>query len=410
MRPRAYPVWLSLNVASAFMESLVWTVLYVYYVTVVEMTPFELVVVGTVMEIAVFLFEVPTGVVADTYSRRLSIVISFAVVGASYAAIAANDSVPWILAANAVLGIGLTFSSGALQAWVTDEVGGQDLERVFLAGSRIAYPGALLGIGGSVALALVDIRLAIAAGAAVSIAIAVGLALFMPERGLVPARHEGIAAWRGVARNAAQGVRIVRTSWVLVVIVVITAFFGASTEALDRLTEAHFIREVGLPGDFEPVVWFGIISVIGLVGGFVVASVLLRRLKPSERVRTVEILFAADAVLAIALLVFAFAGNFWIALAALFVARRARGLRGPFFTAWLNQNTGSNLRATVNSLVGQSDAIGQVGGGPVLGALGTLASVRVALASSAALLLPALALYTHALRRGGRVRPQSGRL
>ena len=72
MRPQAYPVWLSLNFASAFMDALVWTVLYVYYVTVVEMSPFELVFVGTVMELAVFLFEIPTGVVADTYSRRLS--------------------------------------------------------------------------------------------------------------------------------------------------------------------------------------------------------------------------------------------------------------------------------------------------------------------------------------------------
>jgi len=402
MRPGAYRVWLSLNVTNAFMEALVWTVLYVYYVTVVEMNPFELVLVGTVMEIAVFLFEVPTGVVADTYSRRLSIVISFVVVGVSYAAVAATDEVFWILAANALLGIGLTFSSGALEAWVTDEVGGEDLERVFLAGSRISYVGALLGITGSVALGLIDIRLAIAAGAGVSIAIAGALALLMPERGFVPQRHEGVAAWRGIGSNAMRGFRAIRMSWTLLVIVAITFFFGASTEALDRLTEAQFIRSVGLPGDLEPVVWFGIISVIGLVSGFVVATVLLRRIKPAQPVRTVEILIVTDAVLAAALLVFAFAGNFWVALVAYLVARRARGLRAPFFSAWLNQNTESRVRATVNSVVGQADAIGQVGGGPMIGALGVVASLRAALASSAVLLLPALALYAHALRRGGR--------
>ena len=45
------------------------------------MNPLQLVLVGTVMELAVFVFEVPTGVVADTYSRRLSIIIGWIVFG-----------------------------------------------------------------------------------------------------------------------------------------------------------------------------------------------------------------------------------------------------------------------------------------------------------------------------------------
>ena len=36
-------------------------------------------------------------------------------------------------------------------------------------------------------------------------------------------------------------------------------FMGASAEAFDRLKEAHFLRDVGLPaiGHLDPVVWFG---------------------------------------------------------------------------------------------------------------------------------------------------------
>jgi DHA3 family tetracycline resistance protein-like MFS transporter len=52
--------------------------------------------------------------------------------------------------------------------------------------------------------------------------------------------------------------------------------------------------------------------------------------------------------------------------------------------------------------VNQSDAIGQVGGGPVLGGIGTVWGLRAALVSAAAVLVPALGLYAHALRRGGR--------
>ena len=48
----------------------------IYFVQQVGMSPLQLVLVGTVMEISVFVFEVPTGVVADLYGRKLSLVIA----------------------------------------------------------------------------------------------------------------------------------------------------------------------------------------------------------------------------------------------------------------------------------------------------------------------------------------------
>jgi MFS transporter, DHA3 family, tetracycline resistance protein len=53
-------LWLSLAFAVAF------TVSAVYFVQEVGMNPLELVLVGTAMEVTIFVFEVPTGVVADT--------------------------------------------------------------------------------------------------------------------------------------------------------------------------------------------------------------------------------------------------------------------------------------------------------------------------------------------------------
>ena len=67
--------WYLLSGASSFGDTLVWVLAPVYFVTVVGMSPLQLVLVGTFMELTVFLFEVPTGIVADVYSRRLSVVI-----------------------------------------------------------------------------------------------------------------------------------------------------------------------------------------------------------------------------------------------------------------------------------------------------------------------------------------------
>lgn len=70
---------------------------------------------------------------------------------------------------------------------------------------------------------------------------------------------------------------------------------------------------------------------------------------------------------------------------------------------WVNQQiTDSSVRATVNSISGQADAIGQAAGGPVLGLIGNRFGTGAALGVGALLLTPALALYGRAIRHGGR--------
>lgn len=60
------------------------------------------------------------------------------------------------------------------------------------------------------------------------------------------------------------------------------------------------------------------------------------------------------------------------------------------------------VRATMFSVSSQVDAIGQIGGGPVVGAIGNVVSVRAALVASALMLSPVLPLYSLAIRRGER--------
>jgi DHA3 family tetracycline resistance protein-like MFS transporter len=55
---------------------------------------------------------------------------------------------------------------------------------------------------------------------------------------------------------------------------------------------------------------------------------------------------------------------------------------------------------------GQANALGQIAGGPVIGAVGTLAGIRAALAVAGLILSPALALYGRALRHGGDPAPE----
>jgi predicted MFS family arabinose efflux permease len=64
--------------------------------------------------------------------------------------------------------------------------------------------------------------------------------------------------------------------------------------------------------------------------------------------------------------------------------------------------TDSSVRATVNSIANQADAIGQTAGGPIVGAIGKAVSLPAALFTSALLLVPALGLYGRVARHHGR--------
>ena len=97
-----------------------WVVMAVYLVRVVHLSPLQLILMGTAMEAAVFLFEVPTGVVADTYSRRLSLIVGYLGMGVGWMLVGVV-SAPWaIIALWGFWGFSYTFTSGAEQAWITE--------------------------------------------------------------------------------------------------------------------------------------------------------------------------------------------------------------------------------------------------------------------------------------------------
>lgn len=380
------------------------TITGVYFVKEAGLDPLELILVGTVMEVTSFVFEIPTGVVADTYSRRASVVVAWLLQGVAFVVVGLSPAFAAILVGYAIWGLAHTFESGAYEAWITDEVGADAVGPVFLRGTRISYLGALGGIAVSVATAAwLGLGMAIVCGGVVLAAIGLASAAVMPERGFRRAPREERRGWREIGRTAADGTRLVKLQPVLALILAIAFFAGMSTESADRLWEAQFIREIGLPtlGSLQPVWWFGIFRGGELLLGLAGTTFLLRRfqgLGGARLVRTLLVLTALQLVTAVA---FGLAVGLPLALVSFWGYNLARSLTYPTYMTWLNQNIDdSSVRATVISFSGQADALGQTGGGPAVGAIGRAFGIRAALVVGAAVLAPALALYGRALRRG----------
>ena len=397
--------WLVFRGVEAFARSGAWLLAAVFFVRELSMSPLELVLVGTALEVAYFLFEVPTGIVADLVSRRLSLVIGLVVMGGALVATGLAPGVAVVLAAAALMGFGWTFKSGAEDAWLADEVGLENVARSYQRGAQAARAGSLLGIAGAVALGLVDLRYPIVAGGLVLAGLGVALALVMPETGFLGAARSEGGTLRSMARTGASGARLIRARPLLLLLVGIAFFGGMWSEGLDRLWEAHLLVDVGLPGLFglDPLVWFGVIGAAILLLSIAVAQPLVRRLERLPPGGMARVLLALDAASIVGTLAFALAGNFVLALGAYLGTRVVRSLAGPVYSTWLNTSIDdSRIRATVISMTNLGDSAGQWGGGPALGVVGNAFGIRTALTAGAAALFPALGLYARAIAHHGR--------
>jgi DHA3 family tetracycline resistance protein-like MFS transporter len=400
-RIQPFTLYLILCFSADFLFWLIFTIDSVYHVTVVKLTPFQLVIVGTILEASTFAFEIPTGILADVKSRRLSIIIGYVVMGIGFVI---EGSLPffWAVAlAQVVWGLGYTFTSGATQAWIVDEVGDERATQAFLRGSQIARIGSLVAIPFSVLLGLVAVALPVVTGGALMILLAGFLALTMSEAGFQPTPPAERTTWGMMLKTAQDARQLTRRQPILLTLLGIMFFYGLYSEGLDRLWTAHVLENFTVPwlDVLKPAVWFGAIRAVDALGG-IAATEIVRRRADTRRADGLTRFLMLNAGLTVAALAgFALVRNFWGALALFWTLGMLRAVVDPLYNAWFNQRIDdSQVRATMFSVTSQMNAIGQVVGGPAVGAIGNR-SIRAALVASALLLSPVLPLYEVVRRR-----------
>lgn len=381
---------------SSLLFALTFTLNLVYYATDVSLSPLQMVLVGTVLEAVCFLFETPTGIVADLYSRRLSIIIGLALIGAGFVLQGAVPTFGAVIGAQVLWGIGVTFTSGATQAWITDEIGEEHIAHVFTRGQQWELAAGVVGTVAAGALGLISLRVPMLVSGAGFLALTVAMLAVMPEDHFTPTPRAGRGTFGHLASSFVRGAKIVRRGAIVRWFFLVSLFVGLSSEAVDRLWTLR-ILDFGLPelfGTSSPAVWFTVFALIGtvlsLLTSLVVNRVSADRVNSLHPNRLLALLGAAQVV---GILGLALLGNLWLALAALWLRSAAVALAHPIQAAWLNRTIASEARATVLSMNSQVDAVGQIAGGPPLGVLANRTSVSAALVTSAVVLSPVVLIY-----------------
>ncbi len=396
----AYRVYLVLEGCASFIFLMIFTASSIYQVTQAGLTALQLVLVGTMLEVSVFLFEVPTGVVADVYSRRLSVIIGYFLIGAGFIL---EGSIPWfwtILLAQVLWGLGYTFTSGATQAWVTDEIGEERAGKAFLRAAQVANLAGVAGVVAGTALANVRVSLPIQLGGILILFMGVFLIIAMPEHGFKPKPRGERSDWENMGQTFRGGLGMVQKRPVLSTILWIGFIYGLYSEGFDRLWVKHMLENYTLPGwwGMTVVTWNGVVRLGGMLLSVAATELVQRKMDTTRHAILVRALALFTLLLIGGLAVFAWSHSFVLMLLALWLVSLARNVIGPLYTTWVNQRLDSSVRATVISMSSQVDAIGQIVGGPGVGLIGSALSVRAALTTSAVLLTPVLGLLSHAER------------
>ncbi|MEW9033992.1 MAG: MFS transporter, partial [Planifilum fimeticola] len=272
--PFAYRMYLLYCAVVSFAMALMSTVASVYYIRTVEMDAFQLQMTGFALELSVFLFEIPTGVVADLYSRKRSVAIGLLLVGCGFLLEGMIPLFIAVLAAQVLWGVGYTFLSGADQAWIADELKSKRLERVFLRGTQIGQMFSLLGMLGGVLLANVTLNLPLIISGLLLIGFSLFAALAFPETGFTPSPARRRHPWRSAWDTFQTGLRAVRRSAILLVALWISLLTGLYSEGFDRLWTLHLLENFTPPGigNLNEVVWIGLINAGALVMNILVVE------------------------------------------------------------------------------------------------------------------------------------------
>jgi MFS family permease len=362
-------------------------------------------------------FEIPTGVVADTVGRRVSLLLCLGTLFVTtllYVATAWRGWGFWAFAGISVfLGLGYTFYTGAVDAWLVDALNAtgytQPLEPVFARGQMFFGAGMLVGTigGGLLGQIRLDIPYLVRAGIVVPLFL---LAWFrMPEPGFTPRALGLRRVPKEMRRVFVEGLRYGLSSPVLRPVMLASLvsmsfmFFGFYS------WQRYFLDLLG-----RDLVWVnGVIS--SLVGlSLIVGNTLVGPLSRVVRTRTGLLMLSAGAqavlVVACGLLGLGMPGLgmpspyiFYVVVTLYLMYGVAIGLALPVKQGYLNGHIPSAQRATILSLDSMFANSGGVVGQSVWGWVARMRSIGEAWAWSGLTLFFAIPLYWMARRRDRRL-------
>jgi MFS family permease len=343
------------------------------------------------------LFEVPTGIVADTVGRRASYLLGTVTLTAStllYVLLWQIEAPFWQWAlVSMLLGLGFTFFSGAVEAWLVDALSATgfkgELEAVFGRGQMVSGAAMLTGsvAGGFIAQQTSLGVPFVLRGVILAVMFAVAFRL-MHDVGFSPAKGgRPLAEMRKIATASIDhGWRVPAVKWLMVE----SLFVGGVGFYVFYALQPYLLELYGDPEAYQVA---GLVAAI-VAGAQILGGMAAPRIRRLFQRRTSALLATAGAS-AVTLALIGLVETFWGVLALIVVWGLLFAATMPIRQTYLNGLIPSRQRATILSFDSLMGSTGGVWSQPLLGRAADVwgyAPSYLISAGISALALPTLAL------------------
>ncbi|HET9202953.1 MAG TPA: MFS transporter [Acidimicrobiia bacterium] len=331
------------------------------------------------------IFEVPTGVVADTFGRRVSFILGAATLLVTTAAYLglwyAQAGIGWWILVSALIGLGFTFFSGATEAWLVDALEATGFEgvteTVFGKGQAVTGAATLIGTIGGGLLGQINLGLPYIARSALLLAVIGAAWAWMHDLGYEPTKGVAIGAQvRGILRSSIKHgynnppIRMFMLAAPFASGVSIWIFYAFQPYLLELFGDPNATYLAGIAA--------AVFAVAQMIGG---ASIrLVRRVSTTRSgVLITQIVVGSLALIGVGLAEgLEIPVGFWVAIALLTLFSLFSSIAFPIQQAYMNGCIPSEQRATVLSFVSLTGSAGGVVAQPALGRVADVFSFGVA--------------------------------
>lgn len=378
---------LYLSLSAAFRLSFAFSfATYVVFLLSRGLNIFQTSLINMVFFFTLFVFEIPTGAIADVFGRKLSVILAGVLTALGFFFYYISQSFWGFALAEATLAIGSTLSSGAFQAWLVDKLkfhGYQgELKKIF--SYEQAFDGAATIVGGVLGAYLGKFNLAWPwlAGAIAMCLVTVIAQVLMKEEYFVRQEFSWRHGWRAmrqVAKSSWQyGVSNKQVRFLILIGVV--QFFAV--QAPNMQWQPYFSKYLGNAFGLGGI--FAGLSIFMMLGAMLAPR--LSKLVPNEK----KLLLMAQLFIGLMIVAAAAGQNLLLTLGFFLAHEFGRGAFKPIKDQYLNDNiSSSEIRATLISFESMSHHIGGFLGLLLAGYLGQVFSINIAWVVSGAILIVA---------------------
>jgi len=338
---------------------------------------FQVNILAAIVFTMILFFELPTGIFADKFSRKMSFVVACALQGIGLFGYAAADSFEWCLLAALIDALGVAFANGAFHAWLYDQLaheGSQDLQRIAYAREgQMFYIAMIAGSLIGPYLAAIDPRVPWLLGGGILLLLSVVANVLMHETYALPEiKKEVVFDFLKSHKDP-----------VLRYIFLLGGFQVFATVAPDYQWQPFF-QGLGLS-----TIQLGYLLAACFVAGFIgskIAEKFRREDSLGQTLFALQVVLGLGIIFSVAVPVAAFA------ISMLLIQEVSRGMFSPVQRLFLQRNImKSEQRATIGSLASMAGHIGAIIGLLVSGVLAHMFNIPIAWMVSGAVVIAASA-------------------